>query len=66
MYLSKESHSASDDMTATHTTVRPLTCRVEDLGHKPFMDNFFSEGHKLNSCGMVWPNKKDMPLDQKN
>jgi len=35
------------------------------------MDNFFSsprlfddlDGHKINSCGTVWPNRKDMPHD---
>jgi len=41
------------------------------LGHKLFMDNFFSsprlfddlDGHKINSCGTVRPNRKDMPHD---
>ena len=42
VYLGKDSHSATDDMTATHTTVTHLTCRIEGLGHKIFMDNFFS------------------------
>jgi len=42
MYLGRDSHSATDDMTATHATVRHLTCRVEGLGHKTFIDNFFS------------------------
>jgi len=32
----------TDDMTATHETVRHLTSRVEGVGHKIFMDNFFS------------------------
>jgi len=41
-YLGKDSHSAIDDMTATHATVIHLTCRVTGLGHKIFMDNFFS------------------------
>jgi len=41
VYLGTDSHSANDDMTATHTIVRHLTCRVEGLGHKIFMDNFF-------------------------
>ena len=41
MYLGRDSHFATD-MTATHTTVRHLTSRVEGLGHKIFMDNFFS------------------------
>ena len=42
VYLGRNSRSATDDMTETHATVRHLTCRVEGLGHKLFMDNFFS------------------------
>ena len=42
VYLGRDSYSATDDMTATHATVRHLTNRVEGLGHKIFMDNFFS------------------------
>ena len=42
VYLGKESHSATYDMSAAHATVRHLTCRVGGLGHKIFMDNFFS------------------------
>ena len=41
MYLGRDSHFATDDMTATHTSVRHLTSRVEGLGHKIFMDIFF-------------------------
>ena len=41
VYLGRDSRSATDDMTATHTTVRHLTCTVEGLGHKLFMDNIF-------------------------
>jgi len=52
-------------MTATHAAVRHLTCRVEGLGHKIFMDNFFSsprlfddlERHKENSHSTLWPNR---------
>jgi len=47
VYLGRDSHSATD-MTATHTTVRHLTCRVEGLGHKIFMDNFFSSPRFLD------------------
>ena len=55
------------DMTATHATVRHLTYRVEGLGHKLFMDNFFSSPRlfddllrrKIHSCGTVWPNRND-------
>ena len=32
--LGKDSHSATDDMTATHAIVTHLTCTVEGLGHK--------------------------------
>jgi len=58
-------------MTATEATVRQLTCRVEGLGHKIITDKFISsprlfydlERHKINSCGRVQPNRKDMPHD---
>jgi len=71
VYLGKDSQSATDDMTATHATVRHLTRRVEGLGYKLFLDNFFSsprlfddlDGHKINSCGTVRPNRRDMPRD---
>ena len=65
MCLVKDSRSVTDDMTATHAAVRHLTCRVEGLGHKIFMDNFFSsprlfddlERHKENSHSTLWPNR---------
>jgi len=69
VYLGKDSRSATDDMTATHATVRHLTYRFEGLGHKLFMDNSFSSPRlfdnllrcKIHSCGTVRPNRKDMP-----
>ena len=33
VYLGRDSQSTTDDMTATHATVRHLTSRVEVLGH---------------------------------
>jgi len=71
VYLGRNSHSTTDNMTATHATVRHFTNRVEGLGQKIFMDNFFSsprifndlDRHKLNSCGTVWPNRRNMPHD---
>jgi len=50
-----------DDMTATHATVRHVTWRVEGLGHKIFMDNFFPSPRlfddldrcKIISCGII-------------
>jgi len=67
-YLGKDSSSATDDMTATHATVRHLTCRIEGLRHKLFMDNFFSSPRlfddllrrKTHSCRTVRPNRKDV------
>ena len=71
VYLDRDSHFATDDMTVTHATVRHLTCRVEGLRHKLFMDNFFSSPRlfdsllrrKIHSCRTVRPNRKDMPSD---
>jgi len=71
VYLGRDSHSATDNMTATHATVRQLTSGVEGLGHKIFMVNFFSlprffddlDRHKINSCATVQPNRRDMPHD---
>jgi hypothetical protein len=58
-------------MSATHATVRHLTCRVEGLGNKIFMENFFSstrpfydlDRHKINSCRTIQSNRKGMPHD---
>ena len=71
VYLGGDSHSATDNMTATHAAVRHLTCTVEGLRHKIFMDNFFSSQRlfndldrcKINLCGTVRPNRKDIPSD---
>ena len=69
VYLGRNSHSATDDTSATHETVRHLSNRVQGLGNKIFMDNFFSsprlfddlDRRKINSCGTVRPNRRDMP-----
>jgi hypothetical protein len=71
VYLGKDSCSATDDMTATQATIRHLTRRVEGLGNKLFMGNFFSSPRlfddlskrKINSCGTVRPDRNDMPPD---
>jgi len=71
VYLGRDSHSVTDDMTATHVTVRHLTSRIDGLGHKIFMDNLFSsprlfddlDRRRINSCRTVWPNRNDMPHD---
>jgi len=69
--LGRDSHSTTDDMTATNATVRHLTCKVEGLGHKIFKDNFFSmpklsddlDRCKINSCRTVRSNRKGMHRD---
>jgi hypothetical protein len=71
VYLGKDANTATKEMTATHATVRNLTRRVEGVGPKLFMDNFFSSPapfddlstRKINCCGTVRPNRKDMPPD---
>jgi len=58
-------------MTAAYIPVRHLIFRAESLGHKIFMDSFFSsprlfddlDRRKINSCRTVWSNRKEMPRD---
>ena len=70
-YLGTDSCSTTDEMTATHATVTHLTSRVEGLGHKIIMGNFFwtprlfddLDRSKIHFCGTVQPDRKDMPRD---
>jgi hypothetical protein len=51
-------------MTAVHTTLSGLTTGIQNLGHKVYMDSFFStfglfvdlDMQDINSCGSVRPN----------
>jgi hypothetical protein len=51
-------------MTTIHATVSRLTTRIENLGHKFYMDNFFSSPdlldnlhvNAINCCDTVRPN----------
>jgi hypothetical protein len=61
-------------MRATHATVRSLTRRVKGVGHKLYMDNFFSSPDifddlytRVIKCSNVRQNRKIMPrvLDDK-
>jgi hypothetical protein len=71
VYLGKGTTCATETMTATHATVAGLTRRVENVGHKLYMDNFFSSpdlfnnlhSRKINCCSTVRLNRKDMPQE---
>ena len=71
VYVGTDSLPVTDNMTATHAAVRHLTCWVGGLGHKIFMDDFFSsprpfddlDRRNINSCGTVQPYRKDIPCD---
>jgi hypothetical protein len=42
VYLRRDRKHATASMTATHATVTGLTTRIENFGHKIYMDDFFS------------------------
>jgi hypothetical protein len=58
-------------MSATHSTVLELVTRVNALGHKLYMDSYFSSpalfddlfGRKINCCGTVRNDRRGMPKD---
>jgi hypothetical protein len=61
MYLDKQRQHATAQITATHGTVLKLIRRVEGLGHKIYMDNYFTWPalfddlfqRNINACGTV-------------
>ena len=69
VYLGKQRHLATQEISATHGTVLELIRRVEGLGHKLYMDSYFSSpalfddlfGKKLNCCGTVRNDRRAMP-----
>jgi len=42
VYLGKDRKCATTSMIATHATVTGLAARIEHVGHRLYMDNFFS------------------------
>jgi len=42
VYLGKDRKCATTSMTATHATVTGLAARIEHVGHRLYMDSFFS------------------------
>jgi hypothetical protein len=71
VYLGRDRKRATALMTATYATVTGLTTRIENFGHKLYMDNFFPSPDlfdnlhtkAINCCGTVRPNRKGMPRD---
>jgi hypothetical protein len=56
-------------MIATHATVSRLTTRIENLGHKFYVDSFFYSSYlfddlhtkAIKCCGTVRSNQKGVP-----
>jgi hypothetical protein len=71
VYLGKQRQHATAQITATHGTVLRVIRRVEGLGHKVFMDNYFTSSAlfddlfqcKINACGTVHHDRRGMPED---
>jgi hypothetical protein len=71
MYLGKDRKVVTPTMTASHATVTGLMRRIENQGHKLYMNNFFSslelfdnlDTKAINCCGTVRQNRRGMPTD---
>jgi len=69
VYLGKQRQNATAQITATHGTVLQVIRRVEGLGHKIFMDNYFTSPalfddlfqRKINARGTVCHDRRGMP-----
>jgi hypothetical protein len=69
--LGKQRQNAIAQITATHGTVLQVIRRVEGMGHKIFMDNYFISPalfddlfqRKINACGIFRHNRRGMPRD---
>ena len=48
VYLGKDRQCATTSMTAAHATVTELTARIEHVGHRLYVDNFFSSPALFN------------------
>jgi len=69
VYLGKQRQHATAQITAMHGMVLQVIRRVEGLGHKIFVDNYFTSPavfgdlfqRKINTCGTVRHDKRGMP-----
>jgi hypothetical protein len=70
-YHGKQCANAAENVTPTHGTVLKLVRKVEGVGHKLFMDTYFSSpqlfsdlcSRKINSCSTIRHNRKGMPAN---
>ncbi|PNF40809.1 hypothetical protein B7P43_G16650 [Cryptotermes secundus] len=71
VYLGKQRQLATEEITLTHGIVLQLIRRVEGLGHKIYMDNYFSSpalfddllDRKINKCGTIHNDRRGMPQE---
>ena len=71
IYLGKQLQHATAEITVTHGIVLQVIRRVEGLGHKVFMDNYFTSPalfedlfqRKINACGKVCHDRRRIPQD---
>jgi hypothetical protein len=71
VYLGKQRQLATEKITSTHGIVLKLIRRIQGLGHKIYMDSYFSSpdlfddllGRKINSCGTVRSDRRGLPPD---
>lgn len=71
VYSGQQSQLVDKNISATHALVLQLVRRIEGVGHKLYMDNYFSSPilfddlltRKINSCGTVRYNRRQMPQD---
>ena len=69
VHLCKDRKCVTHSLTTTHANVMGLVARTEHLGHKLYMNNFFSSPASfdclhtktINCCGTIRPNRKGMP-----
>jgi len=71
MYLGKQQQHATAHITAMHRAVLQVFQRAEGLGHKIYLQNYFTTlplfsdlfQQKINACGTVRHDRHGMPQD---
>ena len=71
VYLGKDGQRTAQHVTATRATVTELTRKLEEHGHRLYMDSFVSSPELFDDlvkkqvyrCDTVRPNRKGMPQD---